>query len=380
VKLAIVSHTRHFYSHNGTLHGWGPTIREINFLAKHFSQIIHAACLHPGLPPPSAMPYTSPNISFVPLPPSGGSGFGDKISAFMRAREVMRSVKPLLAEADTMQLRVPTGMANYLLPWLTMQKRRPLTWVKYAGNWGQKDAPAGYRFQRWWLERNFLGARVTINGRWPGQKAHCISFENPCLDHDERMAGRNAVETKQYAPPFVACFIGRMETAKGVGRILDALPELKSKGVKTIHFIGDGKDLEFYRGKAASGTGVACHFLGSIARPKLAGFLANAHFLLLPSTASEGFPKVIAEGANYGAIPVVSGISSIGQYVSDANGYLWDMNMPFGEWLGKVDWSESVLPVKARAAYNMAEAFTFEHYYRKLRSEILHDFKPGDFS
>ena len=37
----------------------------------------------------------------------------------------------------------------------------------------------------------------------------------------------------------------------------------------------------------------------------------------MPTTASEGFPKVIAEAINFGCIPVVSNISAIGHYVKD---------------------------------------------------------------
>ena len=39
MKLAIISHTEHFTDENGNLVGWGPTIREINYLAKHFEYI-----------------------------------------------------------------------------------------------------------------------------------------------------------------------------------------------------------------------------------------------------------------------------------------------------------------------------------------------------
>ena len=43
----------------------------------------------------------------------------------------------------------------------------------------------------------------------------------------------------------------------------------------------------------------------------------------MPTTASEGFPKVIAEAMNFGCLPIVSNISSIGQYVKDGeNGFL----------------------------------------------------------
>src|SRR5690606_41947831 len=65
-------------------------------------------------------------------------------------------------------------------------------WIKYAGNWKQKDAPVAYRFQTWLLERQ--SRPVTINGRWPNQPKHCLSYENPCLTKQELDEGQRSEE------------------------------------------------------------------------------------------------------------------------------------------------------------------------------------------
>src|SRR5690606_41847313 len=57
-------------------------------------------------------------------------------------------------------------------------------WYKYAGNWNQKKPPLGYALQRWMLKHQ--KRKVTINGSWPKQPKHCITFENPCLTEKER--------------------------------------------------------------------------------------------------------------------------------------------------------------------------------------------------
>ena len=48
----------------------------------------------------------------------------------------------------------------------------------------------------------------------------------------------------------------------------------------------------------------------------------------MPTTASEGFPKVLAEAMNFGCVPIVSNISSIGQYIkTEETGFvLLDIN------------------------------------------------------
>ena len=372
-KLAIVSHTVHYRDSNGSIKGWGPTVRELNYLATKFDEVIHVACLHQGPPPDICLAYESDNIRFVPLPPSGGKSIREKFSVITSAPDILRAVDKVLPYVNFLQVRVPTGFANYLLPWLSVKKKKSRVWVKYAGNWNQENAPAGYRFQRWWLRNNFLRCNVTLNGKWPGQPSHCISFENPCLDDNERKKGHDIIKEKNYKGPFTAIFIGRIEQEKGVERILDALPVLRKKNIQEIHFIGNGKQIEHYRQKSLQQTDVNCVFHGSVSRDKISSFLGKSHFLLLPSTASEGFPKVIAEGANYGVIPVVSGISSIGQYINENNGYLWNPAESFSEWLDTIDLNEQQLLLKSRNAYEFAEAFTFSAYYNKLNLSVLND-------
>ena len=246
-------------------------------------------------------------------------------------------------------------------------------WVKYAGNWKQANAPIGYRFQRWWLTNNFLNCKVTINGKWDDQPGHCFTFENPCLDEDERITGTKIINHKKFHPPYTACFIGRIETEKGVKRILDALPEFANKQITKIHFIGNGDEIYEFKKQASNQITVKCIFHGSVDRNRIPEILIDSHFLLLPSTASEGFPKVIAEGMNYGAIPIVSDVSSIGQYINQQNGFVWNTCSDFKTWVQKLTFNKSDLVNKSRFGYSTSELFTFEKYYQRLKSSILND-------
>jgi glycosyltransferase involved in cell wall biosynthesis len=114
-------------------------------------------------------------------------------------------------------------------------------------------------------------------------------------------------------------------------------------------------------------------FHGYLDRPTVHHYLAKSHFFMLPSS-NEGFPKVIAEAACYGTIPVVSNVSSIKHYLNDENGFVWDLN-------GKVTYSEVVqsafetsnekLLLKANKIQELAELFTFDHYYFHLCNSVL---------
>lgn len=374
MKLAIISHTEHYIGSNGCVVGWGPTVREINHLTPYFEKIYHVACLHKGVPPLSSLRYTGENVEFVPIPPSGGDNLIGKLSVLRTMPEVIRTVSKVIKKVDYFQLRLPTGFGNYLIPWLKIFMPKAKFWVKYAGNWVQKNPPLGYAFQRWLLKNNFLKCKVTINGRWPGQPEHVLSFANPCLTADERIEGEKALQVKDYGGNLDFVFVGQLTESKGVGRIIEAFRQLKDEPlVGMLHLVGDGPNRARYE-KLTSEAGINCKFYGFLPREEVNMVLSKSHVLLLPSE-SEGFPKVVAEGANYGCIPVVSDISCLSQYFSEEHsGFLlqvWDsenlknvnirLMLMMGVELKKI----------ALNAFDAVDEFTYHKYYQKIVQEIL---------
>jgi len=376
MKLAIISHTEHYQDLNGTIVGWGPTISELNHLAPHFETIYHIAFLHPATPPPSSLPYTANNIIFVPLKPSGGASIKDKIAIVTQMPACLKIIADTLKKVDVFQVRTPTGIGVYLIPYLTLFSKKK-GWYKYAGNWKQENAPLGYALQRWFLKKQ--NRKVTINGAWPDQPEHCYTFENPCLTAAEREEGTTVIESKQYLAPHSFCFVGRLEDAKGVQRILSAIEGLEDPSfIKEVHFIGDGPKLPDYKKQAKRST-VPIYFHGFLKREAVFDIYKKSSFLLLPSTASEGFPKVIAEGMNFGCIPIVSNVSSIGHYINKDNGYI--VSPTISEKLKQVfkeikETSPVALKLKAKNGYDTAATFTFAHYNKRIIHDILELEKP----
>ncbi|MNF98881.1 Glycosyl transferases group 1 [compost metagenome] len=131
-----------------------------------------------------------------------------------------------------------------------------------------------------------------------------------------------------------------------------------------MHFIGDGISKEKYK-RETRFLGDKVQFYGFLNSGDVHLLLKRAHFILLPSTASEGFPKVIAEAACYGVIPIVSNVGSIGHYIDIANGFIWDSNSDtsYEEVLSKaLNSGASVLKDKSIAVVALAEKFTFANY------------------
>ncbi len=372
MKLTVISHTEH-YLKDGRIVGWGPTVTELNHLLGFFDEIRHVAVLHEGVEaPPSALPYCSDKIHFVPISPFGGNRYCQKADILWKAPGVFMTVKKTLQRADVFQFRAPTGIGVWLIPYLSRIVKKP-GWFKYAGNWMQENPPLGYRWQRFFL-KHWQKRKVTINGRWPGQPAHCLSFENPCLTKDDREQGQAVLKGKSYVAPWEFCFVGRLERAKGVQRILDALAAYPQPGqIKAVHLVGDGPERRSFEAQARSLT-IPVHFHGFLPREEVFRIYARSHFFLLPSD-SEGFPKVIAEAANFGCIPLVSDVSSIPHYVQHRkNGFVWeaggkDFSVFFARTLSDVE--KGQLRSMATAAFKMAGLFTFERYGERIVKEIL---------
>ncbi|WP_084176760.1 glycosyltransferase [Mangrovimonas yunxiaonensis] len=380
MKLLIISHTEHYQTAEGTIVGWGPTVTEINHLTKVFDEITHVAMLHRGEAPPSALPYTSPNIKFVALPPLGGQSLSAKMQLLTQAPKVLRTVSRELKQADYFQFRAPTGIGVYLMPYLTWFAKTK-GWYKYAGNWNQKHAPVGYAIQRWLLKQQ--QRPVTINGQWPNQPKQCITFENPCLTDAELTLGETLAKTKVFSEKLNLCYVGRLETPKGVGRIIEALkllPQALKQRIGTVHLVGDGPERPNFEAEAKK-AGVDITFHGYLPRKAVFEIYKASHVFVMPTTASEGFPKAIAEAMNFGCVPVVSSVSAIGQYITHgvtgiclltptAQGLATQLEQVLGM-------ESSALSAMLARQRELVTRFGFTHYNTRIKNAILSQFESN---
>jgi len=370
MKLLIISHTPHYYNTGQKVVGLAPTVLEINHLSATFYQIIHIGVLYRKEKAPAGfIPYANSNIHFVPIPPHGGKTFTAKLRILLLLPKILYIIIKALQKSDVYQFRAPTSIGVLVIPFLTIFSNKK-GWYKYAGNWTQKKPPLSYAFQRWWLSR-MQNRKVTINGTWPNLPVHCLPFENPCLEEKDIKKGKQIVQNKIYRLPLVLCFVGRIESAKGVKRILEAIAQHPHpEWFRTIHMIGNGPDSDTFNRQAETSP-VPIIFHGTLDRKQVFQIYEQSHILLLPSD-SEGFPKVIAEAANFGCIPVTSKISSINQYVTEAMGYLWEPGKEsFPHFFRRIDFTNGNLAAKAEYSKNLARSFTFTHYIEHIKKEVL---------
>jgi glycosyltransferase involved in cell wall biosynthesis len=371
--LTIISHTEHYKKPDGSIVGLGSTVTEINHLLAIFDAIVHVAMLHSVAAPPSALPYSSNKITFVALPAVGGPKLTNKFGIVFKAPKIVATIKKAINQTDYFQFRAPTGIGVFVIPYLIFFSSKK-GWFKYAGNWKQEQAPLAYRFQRWLLKNQ--KRKVTINGTWLDQPKQCITFENPCLTSGEVELGKHTIVNKTFQYPLQLCFVGRLEASKGLDLIIEAISSLDTKArskIGKVHLIGDGKRIADYK-KKVKDKKLPFVFHGYLSRTAVHNIYRASHAILLPS-ASEGFPKVIAEAMNYGCIPIVSDVSSIGCYIKDnKNGFLIKtlnsasviaVLRPF------LNLSESDYARIIHSDNTKLDTFSYNYYNQRIKTEIL---------
>jgi glycosyltransferase involved in cell wall biosynthesis len=320
MKILVISHTPH-YTRESAVVGWGPTVRELDHLAQVFERVVHVAPLHAETAPESAIAYESDRVTFVPVTPVGGERLRDKVSIIANAPRYCRVILREIRGSDVVHVRCPASISLVAVLLLGLVRGPTRRWVKYAGNWSPARGEAwSYRLQRWCLRKRFHGAQVTVNGSWPAQPPHVHPFLNPCLTEDELAEGARVGAKRTMSTPVRLLFVGRLERAKGIERAMLVLERLGDHGVDaTLDIVGDGPQRSaFARFVAERGLDRSVSFHGWLPRRDIDRRYADAHILLLPSSCSEGWPKVLSEGMAYGVVPVASNVSSVPEYLERA--------------------------------------------------------------
>jgi len=378
MRLLIVSNMTHYLNSEGQVVGWGPTVEEIDALATLFDQVTHLAFLHRGDPPATLLPYGAPNVQFAPLPPSGGPTLRHKGGILRQTPVYLARMLREFRRADVVFVRCPCNVGLIAIVLLAFCRRPRYRWAKYGGNWRPNGPESwSYTFQRWWLNKGFHRGVVTVNGHWPGQPGHVYSFLNPSLSRQDVEQGRSAGKHKQLQLPIYLLFVGRVGEAKGVGRILRIAEELRARRVPfELHLVGDGPERPTFERRARDeGLGSWITFHGWRPKPTLADFYQRAHVLLLPSSSSEGWPKVLSEAMAYAVVPVASTVSSIPQVLAETGAGValppHDVEAFVHAIQGYVDHPEAWCRA-SRAGMAAAERFTYDAYLDAVR-EMFRD-------
>ncbi len=371
-KLLVISDTGVLRNDKET-YGFGPVVKELDKLY-FFDTIIWICFNRPDqINNKSYLKIDDKHIKVIALKKTGGPRILDKIMILLYYPKYIFVICRAILKTKYIHVRAPSNPAVIAM-FLSLFFPDKKFWFKYAGDWtGQ--ASYFYIQQRKWLKRLKKNSKITVNGFWENQPNNVIAFENPCLDDKDRENGHISIHNKPQFASRNYCFVGGLNKNKGCNLFLQVLALASANEyskIGTVHIVGDG-DLRETLEALALKINLPIIFHGTISKERLAEIYKTSHFIVLPSR-SEGFPKVIAEGTNYGCVPIVSNISCLDQYIQNGrNGFLIeDINEQGVSESLKMSFtiSESEFNNMIRMNYDLARIFTYEHYRTRVLEEI----------
>ena len=374
MRLVIISNMAH-YEQNGVIVGHGSTVREINHLSTLFDEVRHIGCLHQGAAPQSFLPYTSPNIQLVPVPPSGGRRLYEKLQGVWFLPQYIRTILREFNHADVVHVRAPANIPFLGIVLLAFRAYPTRRWFKFGGSWKVTSYTSNFsKIQRWWLNKGLTQGIVTVNGVWDGQLPHIVSFHNPCLTQADIQQGKVASKNKRFDSPTRLLYVGNLTRQKGVHRLIEIVWKLheQNRGI-SLDIVGGGVEERTLREAIAEyQLQHIIHLHGEMKRADINAFYAKAHLIVLPSD-TEGFPKVLSEAMAFGVVPIASATGSVQYYLQEAQTGKTVPNTDIDAYVSAiVEYIENPQQWQREAqnSVQMAEQFSYDNYLHAVR-EIL---------
>jgi glycosyltransferase involved in cell wall biosynthesis len=375
-NLLIVSDTKMFRTEN-KWYAFNSVVKELDVFVDLFDKITWIGFEEIGCSPDSTLlEIKYSHVKCVGLKKSGGNSFLAKFKLLFYLPIYIVNIFWYSRSADIIHSRGPSSPMFCALI-LSFFQRKSKWWFKYANNWNDINAAASWKLQRRLLILNNKSI-VTVNGIWNKMPPHILSFENPCLE--EVIIPYSDDKNRTLNEGCQLLFVGRLELKKGLLTVIEAVESNQSKTtIERIEILGDGNDKEFFLTRIRKSM-VAQKFFnqGLCSKEEVLSRMRNSDFLLLPSVASEGFPKVLAEAWASGCIPVVSDVSCVSQYAVDGvNSFVWGIRgiETYSDVLNRaLNTDVNELIDIRKAGREMCSYFTYSRYKQRIEKEIIQYF------
>ena len=214
-----------------------------------------------------------------------------------------------------------------------------------------------------------------MNGQWPHQPEHIVSFNNPSLTTQEFQQAKRIAAEKNLTFPIRLLFVGRLDSSKGVDRLLKIALMLKQSGLDfTLSLVGDGPDREAYEDFVTEqGLNEFVKFIGWQPITEVQKYYQSTHLFVFPSS-SEGWPKVLSEAMANGVVPIASAISCIPQTLEKfGSGRTVDQNdlAGFTKAIQFYIKNSDIWKVESLKAAEAGRDYTYDAYLNAVRSLFI---------
>jgi glycosyltransferase involved in cell wall biosynthesis len=310
MKLAIFTLVEHKIV-DGKFYGYAPYVREMNLWTNYVDDVIVVGLkAKDNTVTDIDLAYSHPNIQFVEVPSFNIKSIQEIFKTLLSFPSIFFKMFKVMKKADHLHLRCPSNVSAIAAIVQIFFPRKPKT-TKYAGNWNPRCFQRiGYWCQKALLRNTFLtkNMKVLVYGEWKNQTKNVYPFMSATYHNSERVAHIPRVYNKELN--FI--FIGSMVIGKRPMLTIQIIQGLRDKGYNCkLHMYGDGvlmDELKAYVDENELNDVV--YLYGNQSKEVVREAIKKSHFTILPSK-SEGWPKAIAEGMFFGAIPISTKISCL---------------------------------------------------------------------
>ncbi len=354
---------------NGEIYGYAPYIREMNMWSRHFDRVLVVGPYSKSRELEKIdLNYSHSNLKLIKVPSFNIKSIPSFMKLLLNLPVIVYKMAKVMQKSDYLHFRCPSNVSAIAATVQVFFPKKPKS-TKYAGNWDpNSNQPLGYRFQKWILSNTFFtkNMKVLVYGEWPNQTKSVVPFISATYTDNEKIT----FNRRNFLGKLKFVFIGAMVVGKRPMFTVKIIEALKERGMNVeLHMFGDGNLIdavkEYSQNKNLHKNVI---IYGNRSKEVIKACLLDAHFTILPSK-SEGWPKAIAEGMFFGALPISTTISCLPWILDYGNrGILIesDLNSAVGEIVNELSKGEDYLNKMSESALDWSQHYTIE----KLEKEI----------
>lgn len=309
MTFTIITSVPHIIEQNQYF-AYSPYVREMNVWSKYIEKLIIVAPISHSEKTTINIKYEHKNIEFMPIDSFDVLSLKSICNAILKIPKISFQIYVAMQKADHIHLRCPgnIGLIGSMVQILFPNKTKT---AKYAGNWDPKSKqPLSYRLQKWILSSTFLtkNMQVLVYGEW----ADSTNNIKPFFTATYHEADKLPIVSKDLKSKIFFIFVGTLVSGKNPLYAIQLVEMLFKKGHNVaLELFGDGVErriLENYI--LQNNLENIISLKGNQTQETLKKGYEASHFVILPS-ASEGWPKAIAEGMFWGCVPAATKVSCL---------------------------------------------------------------------
>lgn len=357
---------------------------QIEAISELFSETCLVVPYESSSAPTGSSPLTGKNFKVVTLSLLQGGGLWRKISILPWLLKNSAIIWREIRRADAVHTPIP-GDVGTIGMLFAMLLRKPL-FVRHCGNWMVQKTTAE-RFWRWTMEK-FAGGRNVMLAT--GGATESPSRQNPNIKwiFSTSLKKRDFESAVSKKPPrngklrlVIAC---RQEKNKGTNIVINSLPLiLQKKEDVSLDVIGGGSLIpELKEQVKRLNLEDKVLFHGKVEHRKVVSLMKQADVFCYPTSASEGFPKVVLEALASGLPVVTTKVSVLPELIKNDCGILLDEASPdaLAEAVIKIVSDKSIFEKLSSNAINKAKEFSLENWRDFIGENLRESWKVSTLS